>query len=93
MKTIATYIAELRALSEFCNFHELEKMLRDHLICGVNNNRIQQRLLAETGELTYQKARDIAIAMESAAKHSKELAQGSKPETDITESKLGSQVN
>lgn len=47
-ETIAAYVAELRALSEHCNFtNTLESILRDRLVCGVNDPQIQKRLLAE----------------------------------------------
>ena len=55
-ESIAKYASELRALAQYCNFGEtLETMLRDRLVCGINNEKIQNRLLSET-ELTYQKA-------------------------------------
>ena len=43
-------------------------MLRDRLVCGVSNHQIQKRLLAEPG-LKYQKAVELALAMESASKN------------------------
>ena len=66
---IAAYVAELRKLTEHCNFGEtLPEMLRDRLVCGINNKKIQQRLLAEQ-ELTLKKAEEIALGEELAAKH------------------------
>ena len=42
-ETIAAYIAELRALSEYCNYGDtLESMLCNRLVCGVNNRQIQK---------------------------------------------------
>ena len=47
-ETVATFVSELRSLAEFCNFGaSLDDMLRDRLICGINNSKIQQKLLAE----------------------------------------------
>ena len=47
-ETIALYVAELRRLAEHCNYGDsLNEMLRDCLVCGVNDNRLQRRLLAE----------------------------------------------
>ena len=35
-ESVSTYIAELRALSEFCNFEDtLSLMIRDRLVCGI----------------------------------------------------------
>ena len=50
------YIAELRRRSEHCNYgSKLDEHLRDRLICGVKNNRIQRRLLSED-KLTLKRA-------------------------------------
>ena len=43
-------------------------MLRDRLVWDINNEKIQQRLLAEL-DLTLKKAEEIALAMELALKH------------------------
>ena len=65
-KSVANYIAELRALSHYCNFGDtLELMLRDRIVCGINDTQTQKRLLAEKN-LTYAKAKEIALALESA---------------------------
>ena len=41
---VAAYVAELRKLTEHCNFGEsLPEMLRDRLVCGINNKKIQRR--------------------------------------------------
>ena len=35
---IADFVAELRKLSEFCNFRDkLDKMLRDRIVCGISH--------------------------------------------------------
>ena len=41
-------------------------MLRDRLVCGVNNPSIQRKLLSESSTLTFDGALKIAVAMESA---------------------------
>jgi len=46
-------------------------MLRDRLVCGVNDSRIQRRLLAEL-ELTFKKAYELAQAIEMADKDMKQ---------------------
>ena len=68
-ETIRQYVAELRSLSEHCDFRDqLEEMLRDRLVCGVNDERIQRRLLAER-RLDFKKALELATAMEIADKN------------------------
>ena len=47
-------------------------MLPDRLVCGINDDRIQKRLLSEP-ELTFQKAFDLAQAMELADKGTHDL--------------------
>ncbi|GFO29285.1 polyprotein [Plakobranchus ocellatus] len=66
-ESIRSYVAELKRLTEFCDYeNNLEEMLRDRLVCGINDKKIQQRLLAES-KLTFAKAMEIAQAMETAA--------------------------
>ena len=61
-------MAALKSLAEYCDYGpKLDKMGRDRIVCGINNSRIQSRLLQERN-LTYQNALDTAQAMELAAK-------------------------
>ena len=77
-ETIATFMSELRSLAEICNYGaSLDEMLRDCLVCGINNNIIQRRLFAET-KLTLPKALEIALGVETAAKNADTLSQGIK---------------
>lgn len=64
-ESIACFVKDLRKLSEFCNFTELENMLRDRIVCGVTDQSLQRRLFGEPN-LTFQKAYDLAIAHETA---------------------------
>ena len=69
-ETIAQYLAELRKLSQHCEFADkVDKALRDRLVCGLQSGQIQKRLLAEK-ELTLQKATEFAQGMEAATKQS-----------------------
>lgn len=71
--TVAEFVAELRQLSEHCEFRAvLEDMLRDRLVCGINDDVIQRRLLGEA-TLTFKKALDIALAMETAANNTMDI--------------------
>lgn len=72
-ESIAAYVAELRALSEHCNYGAtLETMLRDRLVCGVNDPQIQKRLLSEE-RLTFKKAMEISLSLEAATTGTKHL--------------------
>ena len=79
-KTVATFVSELRSLSKFCNFGAtLEEMWRDRLVCGISDDHIQRRLLAER-TLTFTKALEIAQGLETAAKNVRELTKGASHE-------------
>lgn len=42
-ESISEYVAQLRKLSEHCNFGDsLTDMIRDRLVCGVNDKRLQR---------------------------------------------------
>ena len=79
-ESVATYIAELKRLAEDCEFGEfLKQMLRDRIVCGINDPRIQRRLLAER-ELTYQSAFELAQSMETADQNTNDLQAPSRSE-------------
>ena len=45
-ESFSTFVAELRALPEFCNFGDsLSLMIRDRLVCGINDENTQRLLL------------------------------------------------
>ena len=72
-ENIATFVSELRSIAKRCNFEgTLEKMIRDRLVCGVRDDRLQRRLLIETN-LDFKKAMEISIATEAALRNVKEL--------------------
>ena len=80
-ESIATYIylSELLSIAQHCNFCDnLDDMLRDHLVCGVENKSIQKCLLSEV-KLTLKKATEIALAMETAEKNAETLQNTDSP--------------
>lgn len=77
----------LRKLSEHCSFGAtLNDSLRDRFVCGLKNESIQKKLLSEK-ELTYDKAVEIANAMESAHKDVRELHGQSTNVNNLSKSK------
>ena len=67
-ESAAEFVSQLRKLSEHCEFSDtLNKMLRDRIVCGINDVRIQRCLLAEPG-LSLAKALELALALETADK-------------------------
>ncbi|MCG8048987.1 MAG: hypothetical protein N0E48_25860, partial [Candidatus Thiodiazotropha endolucinida] len=80
-ESLPVYVAELRKLSEHCDFEaNLNDALRDRLVCGIRNENIQKKLLSES-DLTLQKAINIATAMETAAKDAVELQHQHRPDS------------
>jgi len=87
-ETIQQYVAKLRNLSEHCDFgNQLEKMLHDRLVCRLNDEQIQQRLLAES-QLEFKKAMELATAMEIGDRNTRDLIAG-----NLTEKPNESQVH
>ena len=77
-ESIATFIAELRRLSEHCGYGDsLNDMLRDSLVCSTTNSQLQKRLLSEP-DLTFKKALNLAQALESSKQGSQYLQQQQK---------------
>ena len=47
-ETVANYVASLWAIAKYCDYGDtLNMMLRDWLVCGINHQVVQRRLLAE----------------------------------------------
>ena len=73
-ESVAAYVADLRRLAEFCNFGDtLSKMLRDRLVWGINDDKIQAKLLQEKDPLTFDRALTIARGYETADQNLKEM--------------------
>ncbi len=65
-ESVADFLAQMRSLAQHCNYGaSLDTMLRDRLVCGINEDSIQKRLLAEPN-LTYKKAVELARGLETA---------------------------
>lgn len=74
-ETVLEYVAVLRELAQHCNYGDkLTEMLRDRLVCGIADDRIQRRLLVEP-DLTFDKALKLAQAIETANKDIRDLQQ------------------
>ena len=76
-ETVCTYTAELRYIAEH-KFNDLESMLCDRLVCGIQDPGIQRRLLAES-TLDFKRAFELAQAMESADRDAKSSSFDSSP--------------
>lgn len=66
-QSISAFIAELRKLSVHCNFgDQLKNVLRDQIMCGVQDPALQRQLPSETA-LTFKLAEERAMEVETAA--------------------------
>ena len=84
-ESVSQFVAALRQLSEYCDYNAtIDEMLRDRLVCGIKEDRIQRRLFAEPG-LTFKKAIKVSFAMEMAVKNAHDLqVQELKPVHKVT---------
>ena len=75
-ETVAEYVAARRKIAEYCEYPVaiLNDLLRDRLVCGVYDKRLQQRFLQEA-KLPYDEAVRKALAAETAIRDSKRLRQ------------------
>ena len=83
-QSVKDFVGELKGLARNCDFGKtstgvnltekliLEENLRDRLVCGVADTAIQRRLLGES-DLSFDKAFQLALAMESAATNAAQL--------------------
>ena len=72
-ESVAEFVAALRKITEHCEFGTfLDDLLRDRLVCGVFDKKVQHRFLQES-KLTYKQAFDMALAAETARKDAKRL--------------------
>ena len=74
-ESVAEFVAALRKITEHCEFGTfLDGLLRDRLVCGVLDKKVQHRFFQES-KLTYKQAFDLAIVAEAAHKDAKRLQQ------------------
>ena len=71
--SISTFIAQLRIIAQHCKFGTvLDDMLRDRLVCGCRDKRLQYKLLSDP-ELTFDKVLLAAKSSETADRGAKDL--------------------
>ncbi len=90
---ISDFVADLRQIARNCEFKDLlEENLRDRIVCGVNNEAIQKKLLAHGRDLTYKKAIDSALAMELASVQSAGLKSSTMHRREVEVNKIDDKV-
>ena len=89
-ETIMCFVAALRDLAKDCKFeNNLNTMLRDRLVVGVNDENVQKRLLSEPDDLTFERALELSLAIESASKQVQRI-QGKAEVVDFVKKKESS---
>ncbi|CAM4513401.1 unnamed protein product [Leuciscus chuanchicus] len=72
-ETVTEYAAELKQCAVSCEFGAtLDEALRDRFVSGIRNEACQRRLLSESN-LTFARAFEIALSMETAEKDTQQL--------------------
>ena len=72
-ESVDAYVTELRRLAKTCEFgDQIEKMLRDKIVIGANNERIKDRLLREE-KLTLKRALELYHAHEATIEQLKQM--------------------
>ena len=75
-ESITDFIAELRRLAQYCEYGaQLEDMLCDRLIVGVRDDDLRRKLMTQS-DTGFQKAQEIAIAHETAARDASTVTRG-----------------
>eukprot|EP00731_Ephydatia_muelleri_P024869 Em0016g1140a len=75
-ESVSVYVTQLKELARKCEFGDaLNDMLRDRLVCGINDERVQKRLLVEVN-LTFDSALKISQGCEVAERCAKEIHSG-----------------
>ncbi|XP_075534182.1 uncharacterized protein LOC142567968 [Dermacentor variabilis] len=85
-ESVADYVTALRKLAEDCGFGDVQLpmdiMMRDRFVCGLQNEAVQQRLLAEH-DLTFNVAYDMAATAEATAKQQRDIRMHGRDEADL----------
>lgn len=80
-ETVMNYVAELKRLAHTCRFseHEYENALRDRLMHGIKDERMQLEMIKVGENMTFQNALDVALKFESMARSIKDMKDAHKP--------------
>jgi len=83
---VASYVS--RFLTPFCDFGDnLDNMLHNRLVCGINHKQLQWRLLAEPN-LRFANAMEIAQTYESAMQDVRHFQEGPEEPCQFKSTKL-----
>ena len=69
-ESVSEFVATLWTAARHCAFDQLETMLRDRLVCGLQDERTRRRLFARK-KLSFNEAMEEALVAEAAAANTK----------------------
>ncbi|KAK4314476.1 hypothetical protein Pmani_014181 [Petrolisthes manimaculis] len=72
-ESISSFVVKLRQAAQDCKFTDLNEHLRDRFIVAIGDDKIQARLLSMSDDVTFAKALQVAIAMESAQANTEDI--------------------
>ena len=73
-ESITAFVARLRELASHCEYGDTAaQLIRDRLVCGIRDDRLQRSLLCTTN-LTFDKAVQLALLHEAAEQNAKVLS-------------------
>lgn len=73
-ETVEAFVTSLRLRAKSCEFgDQLDSLIRDRLVIGSNDQRVQERMLREAEDLTLEKALSICRAAEATKEQMKTL--------------------
>ena len=76
-ESIASFVMNLRQAATTCKFTDINELLRDIFIVGINNDSIQTKLLSIDDSITFNAAVEIALSMEAAESNAKDIQEAS----------------
>ncbi|KAK4315872.1 hypothetical protein Pmani_012923 [Petrolisthes manimaculis] len=72
-ESISSFVVKVRQAAQDCKFTDLNEHLRDRFIVAIGDDKIQARLLSMSYDVTFAKALQVAIAMESALANTEDI--------------------
>lgn len=74
-ETFDSFLTDIQKLIRTCDFQEEDNMLRDRIVIGISDTRLQEKLLGREDELSKDKVISLCRAAEVAKKQAKELGE------------------
>jgi hypothetical protein len=77
------FVTDLKLLVKEYNYQELDNMVRDRLVIGINNTKIREKLINVGSDLTLEKVQEIARLHEMSTTQAKSMAHHSGEDSEV----------